>query len=180
MLWCTQYSRGEIEAGSLAYLVRFIPMRDSVPEKEGEWCLNNDIRLSLGLGRWQIWMFQHHWLGGNCVNGWSVDVATSWCPEAVRGAMWWKMAAPECFLTDCGSNAGRRLSEGQGTLPSPFLASFLLSQFPQSVSVGPLGTEVSQHLRGGAACSSNCKGLCPCLWPLADSTPRKERQMEET
>lgn len=81
----TQYSRGEIEAGSLAHLVRFIPMRDSFSEKEGEWCLNNDIRLSLGLGRWQIWMFQHHWLGGNCVNGWSVEVATSWCVEQCGG-----------------------------------------------------------------------------------------------
>lgn len=150
-------------------------MRDSFSEKEGEWCLNNDIRLSLGLGRWQIWMFQHHWLGGNCVNGWPVDVATSWCMEQCGGK--WQ---PRSVSQQTGSNAGRRLSQGQGTLPSsPSLASFLLSQFPQSVSMGPLGTEVSQHLWGQHA-PATVRGFAACLWPLADNTARKERQMEET
>lgn len=88
--------------------------------------------------------------------------------------------SPGVFPNRLWQQCRKEAVTGQGTLPSsPSLASFLLSQFPQSVSMGPLGTEVSQHLWGQHA-PATVRGFAACLWPLADNTARKERQMEET
>lgn len=150
-------------------------MRDSFSEKEGEWCLNNDIRLSLGLGRWQIWMFQHHWLGGNYVNGWPVDVATSWCMEQC-GGKWQPQSVSQQTVAACRKEAVTR------TGYSPFFT------FPGQL---PLVTVPSECLNGtsgdrgqstsmGQHAPATVRGFAACLWPLADNTARKERQMKET
>lgn len=109
------------------------------------------------------WMWQHLGAQRQCVE----QCGEKWQPQSVSQQT---VAA----MQEGGCHKDRILS----LLHLPWPASSCHSSL--RVSQWDLWGQKSVSVYGGAACSSNCKGLCPCLWPLEDSTPRKERQMEET